>query len=71
MDLVAAVWKLATHDIYECPVFATATDGPTAVVYTAWGLRIPEDETKVRIEVMMSARLPDVVLIMIISTDSQ
>lgn len=51
MDLVAAVWKLATHDIYECPVFATATDRPTAVVYTAWGLRIPEDETKVRIEV--------------------
>ncbi|KAI0759099.1 hypothetical protein C8Q74DRAFT_283440 [Fomes fomentarius] len=44
MDLIAAVWKLATHDIYECPVFATATDGPTAVVYTAWGMRIPEGQ---------------------------
>ncbi|TFK47132.1 hypothetical protein OE88DRAFT_816798 [Heliocybe sulcata] len=46
MELDAAVCKLATYDIYDCPVFATVTEGPIAVVYTAWGIKIPDEDPK-------------------------
>ncbi|KAL1660544.1 hypothetical protein GGF50DRAFT_118832 [Schizophyllum commune] len=46
MDLQAAVYKLASHGIYHCPVFAVATDGPVGIVYTAWGVELSDAEVK-------------------------
>ncbi|TRM69156.1 hypothetical protein BD626DRAFT_473105 [Schizophyllum amplum] len=41
--LTHSVHKMAALDIYECPAFCLATDGPIGYVYVAYGVKIGSD----------------------------